>query len=85
MIRPVPVFGSEDAVSDEVMTDEDTQLVITSAQLLANDIDVDGDALVISTPGTTFKRASLDRDPRMTLCVISNAEPTPVNERRITS
>ncbi len=35
----------------------------------------EGDTLVVSTPGTTFKRASLDRDPRMTLCIISNAEP----------
>lgn len=35
----------------------------------------DGDTLVVSTPGTTFKRASLDRDPRATLCIITNAEP----------
>ena len=26
-------------------------------------------------PGTTFKRRSLDRDSRATLCVISNSEP----------
>jgi PPOX class probable F420-dependent enzyme len=35
----------------------------------------DGDTLIISTPGTTFKRRSLERDPRATLCVISNSEP----------
>ena len=35
----------------------------------------EGDTLVVSTPGTTFKRRSLDRDPRATLCVISNSEP----------
>ncbi|MGA1677674.1 MAG: TIGR03618 family F420-dependent PPOX class oxidoreductase [Pseudomonadales bacterium] len=35
----------------------------------------DGDALVISTPGATFKRRSLERDPRATLCVITNSEP----------
>jgi len=35
----------------------------------------DGDALVVSTPGATFKRRSLARDPRATLCVISNQEP----------
>jgi PPOX class probable F420-dependent enzyme len=35
----------------------------------------DGDTLVVSTPGGTFKRASLDRDPRATLCIISNQEP----------
>ncbi len=35
----------------------------------------DGDRLLISTPGGTFKRQSLARDPRATLCVISNAEP----------
>lgn len=35
----------------------------------------DGDDFVVSTPGATFKRASLERDPRVNLCVISNAEP----------
>ncbi len=35
----------------------------------------DGDTLVVSTPGATFKRRSLARDPRATLCIVSNAEP----------
>lgn len=35
----------------------------------------DGDTLVVSTPGRTFKRRSLERDPRVSLCIISNAEP----------
>lgn len=35
----------------------------------------DGDTLLISTPGATFKRRSLERDPRVSCCVISNAEP----------
>ena len=35
----------------------------------------DGDTLVVSTPGTTFKRRTLERDPRVNLCVISNQEP----------
>lgn len=35
----------------------------------------DGDTLVVSTPGTTFKRRSLERDARATLCIITNAEP----------
>ncbi|MBT7334225.1 MAG: hypothetical protein HN856_07630 [Gammaproteobacteria bacterium] len=35
----------------------------------------DGDELVISTPGATFKRASIEADERVNLCVISNAEP----------
>ena len=35
----------------------------------------DGDQLVISTPGGTFKRALIDADPRVNLCVISNEEP----------
>lgn len=35
----------------------------------------EGDDLLVSTPGTTFKRRSLDRDPRATLCVVSNGEP----------
>jgi PPOX class probable F420-dependent enzyme len=35
----------------------------------------DGDSLVVSTPGATFKRRSLERDPRATLCVITNREP----------
>ena len=35
----------------------------------------DGDTLIVSTPGFTFKRRSLDADPRATLTVISNQEP----------
>ena len=35
----------------------------------------EGDTLIVSTPGATFKRRSLARDPRATLCVISNSEP----------
>lgn len=34
-----------------------------------------GDTLIVSTPGMTFKRRSLDRDPRATLCIVSNTEP----------
>ncbi len=33
------------------------------------------DTLLVSTPGTTFKRRSLDRDARATLCIVTNAEP----------
>ncbi len=35
----------------------------------------DGDELVISTPGGTFKRSSIEADARVNLCIISNAEP----------
>jgi len=35
----------------------------------------EGDQVVVSTPGTTFKRKMLDADPRVNLCAISNAEP----------
>jgi len=35
----------------------------------------DGDALVVSTPGTTFKRKSLETDDHATLCIITNQEP----------
>lgn len=35
----------------------------------------DGDTLLVSTPGTTFKRRSLDRDARVSCCVVSNREP----------
>lgn len=35
----------------------------------------DADTLVVSTPGTTFKRSSLDRDARATLCILPNKEP----------
>jgi len=35
----------------------------------------DGGDFVVSTPGGTFKRASIERDPRVNLCAISNAEP----------
>ena len=36
---------------------------------------IDGDALVVSTPGGTFKRRSIEKDGRVNLCIISNAEP----------
>tara|TARA_B100000459_G_C8526263_1_gene178480 strand:+ start:297 stop:704 length:408 start_codon:yes stop_codon:yes gene_type:complete len=35
----------------------------------------DSDKLVVSTPGSTFKRASLQKDPRVNLCIVSNSEP----------
>lgn len=35
----------------------------------------DGDDLVVSTPGTTFKRKSLENDERVNLCIINNQEP----------
>jgi PPOX class probable F420-dependent enzyme len=35
----------------------------------------DGDTLVISTPGHTVKRRTLERDPRVAVCCCSNAEP----------
>ncbi|MFP6816557.1 MAG: TIGR03618 family F420-dependent PPOX class oxidoreductase [Pseudomonadales bacterium] len=33
------------------------------------------DTVVVSTPGGTFKRKSLDRDSRATLCIVTNSEP----------
>jgi PPOX class probable F420-dependent enzyme len=35
----------------------------------------DGDDLVVSTPGATFKRKTLERDKRVNLCIINNEEP----------
>lgn len=35
----------------------------------------DGDTLLVSTPGFTFKRKAIAQDPRITLCITSNAEP----------
>jgi PPOX class probable F420-dependent enzyme len=35
----------------------------------------DGDDLVVSTPGFTFKGKTLESDSRMNLCVINNEEP----------
>ena len=35
----------------------------------------DGDELIISTPGGTFKHRSISADGRVNLCIISNAEP----------
>ena len=35
----------------------------------------DGDTLVISTPGRTFKRRTLEADPRVTLCIVNDAAP----------
>ena len=33
------------------------------------------DKLVVSTPGATFRRASLEKDSRVNLCIVSNSEP----------
>ncbi len=35
----------------------------------------DGGTLVVSTPGRTFKRRSLERDPRITLLISNDAAP----------
>lgn len=35
----------------------------------------DEDSLIISTPGTTLKRKTIELNPQVTLCVISNSEP----------
>ena len=35
----------------------------------------DGDDLVVSTPGMTFKRRSLEADERVSICIINNEEP----------
>ncbi len=35
----------------------------------------DGDDLVVSTPGMTFKRKLLENDGRVNLCIINNEEP----------
>ncbi len=35
----------------------------------------EGNDFVVSTPGTTFKRASIARNERVNLCAISNSEP----------
>lgn len=35
----------------------------------------DADELVISTPGGTFKRRSIEAEPKVNLCIVSNAEP----------
>ena len=36
---------------------------------------IEGDALVVSTPGMTFKAKSIARNPQVNLCIISNQEP----------
>ena len=35
----------------------------------------DGDTLLVSTPGMTLKRKTLDADDRITICVTTNQEP----------
>ncbi len=35
----------------------------------------DNGRLVVSTPGMTYKRRSVEQDERVNLCIISNAEP----------
>ena len=36
---------------------------------------VDGDSLVVSTPGQTQKRRAFEREPKANLCILSNEEP----------
>ena len=36
---------------------------------------LDGDELMVSSPATTFRHASIDRDERVNLCALSNQEP----------
>ena len=35
----------------------------------------DGDTLMVSTPGGTLKRKTLEADPRVTICILTNQEP----------
>ena len=35
----------------------------------------EGEEIVVSTPGATFKRQSIETDSRVNLCAISNQEP----------
>lgn len=35
----------------------------------------DGDTIIVSTPGGTLKRKTLEADPRVTICMTTNAEP----------
>jgi len=35
----------------------------------------EGDTLVVSTPGATFKRRSIARDPRVNLCIVNDQAP----------
>ncbi len=35
----------------------------------------DADDLVVSTPGRTFKRTSIERDPRINLCIVNDQAP----------
>ncbi len=35
----------------------------------------EGDQFVVSTPGATFKRRSIEANPKVNLCVLTNAEP----------
>jgi PPOX class probable F420-dependent enzyme len=71
---------SENAEQDQFITDH-RWAVLTTLRADGHPVSSvvayarDGDTLVVSTPGMTFKRASLDRDPRATLCIIPNQEP----------
>ena len=71
---------ADDAAQDQFLT-EHRWAVLTTLRRDGHPVSSvvayarDGDTLIVSTPGTTFKRRSLDRDPRATLCVISNSEP----------
>jgi len=71
---------SDNAEQDQFITDN-RWAVLTSLRADGQPVSSvvayarDGDTLVISTPGGTFKRRSLERDGRATLCILPNAEP----------
>jgi hypothetical protein len=65
------------AVDDTAATDEDTTLVLSPASLLANDTDVDGDALAISAVGPAgHGTTTLNGDGSVTYTPASNFNGT---------
>ena len=83
VLGPPTSSGTRDAFEELVIHSALKSVGCDKATYKAAEIREDGayvesgenDTLIVSTPGGTFKRRSLDRDERVTLCIISNREP----------
>lgn len=73
MKRSNPVF--------EKFLSEHRWAVLTTLRKTGNPVSsvvayaIEGNDFIVSTPGATFKRSSIERDERVNLCAISNSEP----------
>jgi large repetitive protein len=72
-VNVAPVNDAPIAIADTATTLEDTAVVLTAAQLLGNDVDVDGDILhIASVAGAAGGTATLNADGTVTFAPTAN-------------